>query len=134
MPGALARRRARTKGPVGRMGGGESGAREPKGGEGKGKRGGRGWAVRKTAVCLPRAGSGQQRSKGAGRWRPVFGHVSAATRGKNLGRGCPPERPDPGLAFPSPRSLLRTHAPVSQEDERGRALGGLGQWLHLPLA
>ncbi|XP_068406951.1 uncharacterized protein [Eschrichtius robustus] len=67
------------------MGGGESGAREPEGGEGKGKGGGRGWAVRKTAVYLPPAGSGQQRTKWADRWRPVLGHVSAATRGKAWG-------------------------------------------------
>lgn len=38
-------------------------------------------AVRKTAVYLPRAGSGLLRPKGAGRWRPVVGHVGAATVG-----------------------------------------------------
>lgn len=76
-------------------------------------------AVRKTAVYLPRAGSGLLRPKGAGRWRPAVGHVGAATVGGvwggTLGRGCPLECPDSGVAFPNPRSLLRTYVLIPQE-------------------
>lgn len=85
--------------------------------KGRGKEEGGVGAVRKTAVYLPRAGSGLQRPKGAGRWRPALGHVGAPTvRGESLGRGCPLKCPDSGLAFPTTQSLLRTYVLVSQED------------------
>lgn len=61
-------------------------------------------------------------------WAPRLGV------GESLGWGCPLECPDSGVAFPNPRSILRTFAPVPQEDGREKALGGLGQWLHMRLA
>lgn len=79
--------RARTppstyKGPGGEDGGEGRVARgSPREVKGRGKEEGGVGAVRKTAVYLPRAGSGLQRPKGAGRWRLALGHVGPATGG-----------------------------------------------------
>lgn len=71
--------------------------------KGRGKEEGGVGAVRKTAVYLPRAGSGLQRPKGAGRWKPAVGHVGAATGGGGK----------PGEGLPSRVSRFRCSFPQS---------------------
>lgn len=92
MPGALARRRARTKGPVERKGRrGEwhegTGLRRGlgEGGEGKGTGGGRGWGGAENRGLLTLSGKWAAATERAGWWRPAFGHVGAATRRKAWG-------------------------------------------------
>lgn len=137
MPGAFARRGARTKGPVGRMG--EAGrVARGRAAEGKGRgtegaeRGGaesRGlltqsgkWAAAAErggpmAAGRARSGSRGRRDRGGKRLGGLLSIASESRRG-----------------FAHFRSLLRTDAPVPREDGWGRALGGRGQWLQVGLA
>lgn len=75
-----------------------------------------GWAVRKPRFTYRERGSGQQRIERGGPVEACSRSRGRRDAGKSLGRGLPFERPDPGVAFPSPRSLLWTHAPLPQEN------------------
>lgn len=88
-------------------------------GEGKGTGGGRAGGGAEDRGLLTQSGKWAAAAERGGPVRAALGHVGAAIQGGSPGRGCPVQRPNPRLAFPSPRSLLRTHAPVPRRTSEG---------------